>query len=186
MEVSVSHEILVRRATLADVETVAHHRTAMFLAMGSATPEIVGRLASETLTYLREAMPRGEYIGWLAGLASRPGDIMAGAGVQIRRILPFPQRRVDGGADVAGGRQAVVLNVYTEPAFRRRGLARHLMEDIIAWARQTRLDSLVLHAAPEGRPLYEQMGFAGTNEMRFTGDLAGPGGCSLARPPESA
>lgn len=165
-----SDEILIRRATLDDAETITHQRAAMFLAMGSASPEAVGPLALATVAYLREATPRGEYLGWLASLASHPGDIVAGAGVQIRRVLPFPQRRPDGRVDVAQGRQGIVLNVYTEPAFRRRGLARRLMQEILAWVRETQLDSLVLHAAPDGRALYEQMGFAPTNEMRLMGD----------------
>jgi len=174
-------DILIRRATLADIDIVAHHRAAMFLAMGLATPAVVDRLTLETLAYLREAMPRGEYVGWLASFASHPGDTVAGAGVQIRRVLPFPRRLPDGGADVAHGHQGIVLNVYTEPAFRRQGLARRLIQEILAWAQESKLDSLVLHAAPDGRPLYEQMGFVPTNEMRFTGDPASPAN-SLGRP----
>jgi GNAT superfamily N-acetyltransferase len=170
----VPHEVLIRRATLADAETIAHHRAAMFVDMGTAPPEVVDCLTSETLAYLREAMPRDEYVGWLASLATRPEAIVAGAGVQIRRILPFPRRRPDGRVEVAQGRQGIVLNVYTEPAFRRKGLARRLMQEVLAWARETSIDILVLHAAPDGRPLYEQMGFVPTNEMRFTGGLSAP------------
>ena len=43
---------------------------------------------------------------------------------------------------------------------------------MLAWARAERLDRLVLHASDAGRPLYERLGFAATNEMRFTGELA--------------
>ena len=50
-------------------------------------------------------------------------------------------------------------------------MARRLMTEILSWARAVRLESLVLHAATDGRPLYEQLGFVATNEMRFTGDL---------------
>jgi GNAT superfamily N-acetyltransferase len=171
---AVSTEVLIRRATIADTEIVAHHRAAMFMSMGLASPEVADRLISETLAYLRDAIPGGEYVGWLASLAGRRDHIVAGAGVQIRRVLPFPRRRPDGRVDVAQGRQGIVLNVYTEPAFRRQGLARRLMQEVLAWARETQLDSLVLHAAPDGRTLYEQLGFAPTNEMRFRGDLAGP------------
>jgi len=166
----VSSEMLIRRATLADAETIARHRAAMFVDMGSLSPEAVGPLVSQTLAYLRDAMPRGEYVGWLASLVSHPGQIVAGAGAQIRRVLPFPKRQPDGRVEVAPGRQGIVLNVYTEPAFRRRGLARRLMQEVLAWAKETQLDSLVLHAAPDGRPLYEQMSFVPTNEMRLAGE----------------
>lgn len=46
------------------------------------------------------------------------------------------------------------------------------MEVILAWARETAVESLVLHASADGRALYERLGFAATNEMRFTGGLA--------------
>ncbi len=63
-----------------------------------------------------------------------------------------------------------MLNVFTEPAWRRRGLAELLMRHILDWARQERLDRLVLHASDDGRPLYERLGFAATNEMRYRGE----------------
>lgn len=162
----------IRPATIADIGVVARHRAAMFLDMGSITPEFIDDLVERTRTYLREAVPHGEYVGWVTSFEDEPDRIVAGAGVQVRRVLPFPRLGPDHRADVADDRQAIVLNVYTEPAYRRRGLARALMYEILAWARETDLESLVLHAAPDGRPLYEVLGFAATNEMRFAGDLA--------------
>jgi GNAT superfamily N-acetyltransferase len=172
-------EILIRKVTLADVGIIARHRAAMFLDMGSTTPAVVERLTSDTEAYLRQAIPSGEYVGWLASLASRPADPVAGAGVQVRRVLPFPRLWPDGRADVAHGPQALVLNVYTEPGLRRRGLARRLMQEVLEWAKAARIESLVLHAAPDGRALYEQLGFSATNEMRFMGDLTSPGGSQM-------
>jgi GNAT superfamily N-acetyltransferase len=165
---------LIRRATPADVEVIARHRAAMFRDMGSAGEELIDDLISATRQRLEEAMPRGEYLGWLASLQGQPESIVAGAGVQLRRVLPFPRPRLDGPVELARGRQAIVLNVYTEPPWRRRGLARRLMLEVLSWARTEALDSLVLHAAPEGRSLYEALGFAATNEMRFMGDFARP------------
>ncbi len=47
------------------------------------------------------------------------------------------------------------------------------MRQVITWAREEQLDRLVLHAAPQARPLYERLGFQGTNEMRYQGFLRG-------------
>jgi hypothetical protein len=50
-------EIVVRLATLKDAGTIAHHRSAMFLAMGVAVPAVVDRLGIPgTVTYFR--LPR--------------------------------------------------------------------------------------------------------------------------------
>ena len=67
-----------------------------------------------------------------------------------------------------------MLNDFTEPAWRRRGLAELLMHHVLEWARDQRLDRLVLHASAEARALYERLGFVATNEMRFSGSLLGP------------
>ena len=175
---------LIRRATDADIPIVAHHRTAMFLDMGRAAPSIAADLESATQEFLRDALPRGEYVGWLATPAATPHMIAAGAGAQLRRVLPFPRRRSDKSEHVAHGRQAIVVNVYTEPPFRRQGAARQLMQQVLAWARTSGIESLVLHATPEGRPLYEQLGFASSNEMRYTGEL--PHSASSFQLPETS
>lgn len=164
--------ILIRPATVADVAIVAAHRVGMFRDMGSAPPSAFDAIRLATIDFLQDAIPRGAYRGWLAAPAQDPATIVAGAGVQPRRVLPYPRRRPDGGADVVAGRQAIVLNVYTEPAFRRQGIARRLMHQVLAWARDAGIESLVLHAAPDGRALYESLGFKATNEMRYQGDLA--------------
>jgi hypothetical protein len=62
-------------------------------------------------------------------------------------------------------------------------VAELLMRRVLAWAREQRLDRLVLHASPEGRRLYERLGFIATNEMRFAGDLSSDGGPSTRPDP---
>jgi len=89
----------------------------------------------------------------------------------MRPSMPFPLTWPDGTRLVGDGRQAIVVNVFTDRDWRRRGVARRLMQDILAWARSIKLEGLVLHAAPDGRPLYESLGFTATNEMRYRGDL---------------
>ena len=59
------------------------------------------------------------------------------------------------------------MNVYMAVEFRRRGLAGELMKVALQWCRSNGVDTLVLHASPNGRRLYESMGFVGTNEMRI-------------------
>jgi ribosomal protein S18 acetylase RimI-like enzyme len=162
---------LIRRATLDDVDTIARHRAAMFNDIQALPQELFARIEEASRTYFREAVPRGEYLGWLASAASDPQHVVAGAGVLPRRVPPFPRRAGDL-VYPADGRQALVLNVYTLPAFRRRGLARLLMYEVMEWARATDVESVVLHAAPDGRALYEALGFSSTSEMRYSGDVS--------------
>jgi len=167
---------VIRQATVADAAAIAVHRAAMFADMGRIHDDATrATLIAETHEFLQRAMPAEEYLAWLAVDVNKPTSIVGGAGVHRRQTMPFPKRssygamlNIAGSAaptGVAQGRQAIVMNVYTHPSWRRLGVARELMETIIAWARACPLDSLVLHASSEGRALYESLGFVGTNEM---------------------
>jgi GNAT superfamily N-acetyltransferase len=64
-------------------------------------------------------------------------------------------------------RRATILNVYTDPEYRRRGIARLLMETMIDWCKREGLARVNLHASDAGRHLYESLGFEPSNEMRL-------------------
>lgn len=163
---------LVRPATAGDAALIARHRTAMFLEMHDLEQPRAADLEARSARYLELALGSGEYLGWLASRSVAPGVIVGGAGVQLRRTLPNP-REPDGAPH---GREAIVLNVYTDPACRGLGIAALLMRQVIEWAGEAGINSLVLHASTAGRPLYERLGFTATNEMRYTGRLgATPG-----------
>ena len=46
----------------------------------------------------------------------------------------------------------MILNVYTEPEFRKRGIARQIMVTILDWLKSRGLRGVNLHASAEGRP----------------------------------
>jgi GNAT superfamily N-acetyltransferase len=164
----IAHAFDVRRATLADLDALARHRVAMFRDMNCVDPSLETELLDASTTHIRAAMKAGEYVGFVAHPAGKPHVVVGGGGVQLRRLLPRPD---EGGQRVLTGREAVILNMYVERDVRRRGVARRLMEAMLEWVAETDVVRLVLHASDEGRPLYESMGFAPTNEMRRVGAL---------------
>ena len=165
-----SERFTIRLATPEDVDAIAEHRARMFEEMGEVPPEAFEILRAKSRERLRDLLTRGEYIGWLAIPTQRPDIIAGGAGVQLREVLPHPLPRANEGNKIAEGRHAIILNVFTEPEWRRQGVAVLLLQRIIDWARAERLDRLVLHASEAGRSLYERLGFVGTNEMRLAGE----------------
>jgi GNAT superfamily N-acetyltransferase len=164
-----SPDFTIRPATLDDAPVLAWHRAGMFRDMGSVADADVPALQDASLAYFRSALPAGEYVAWVAHPTGKPEEVIAGAGVQLRSLLPRP---AVGRPGLLLGLEGLVLNVYVEPAWRRRGVARRLMEEVLRWAPGAGIVRLVLHASREGRRLYEQMDFVATNEMRYTGPLA--------------
>ena len=58
------------------------------------------------------------------------------------------------------GRTGILFNVYTRPEYRRRGLAKRVMQAVVDGARELNLDVIELNATDEGYPLYRSIGFA--------------------------
>ena len=156
-------DLVIRVATVADAGTIAQQRAAMWLAMGRFDENGAAVMTRVTRDALERLMPLGSYRGWLAAPASEPERAIGGVGLHLRESLP----RIEATGRISGGVQALVVNVYTEPAWRRRGVAARLMREALAWCTASKIGNVILHASDEGRPLYESLGFVSTNEMRY-------------------
>jgi GNAT superfamily N-acetyltransferase len=145
----------LRNATPDDAELITEHRLLMFKETRPVSAATEASLRAALPDLLRGMLGSGQYVGWL--LVDADGSIIAGAGVAIRRLLPRVETQV--------ACEALVVNVYVAPDHRRQGLARRLMETILAWVREQGIERVALHASSMGRPLYESLGFVPTSEM---------------------
>ena len=107
--------------------------------------------------FFEERLSDGRFRAWLALTPS--GEIVGGGGVLVFEHLPSPRD--------PSPERPLIVNVYTDPAYRRRGIARALMEIMVSWCREKGFGSVTLYASPDGKPLYQDLGFSPTNEMRF-------------------
>ena len=150
----------IREALPSESAIILHHRRSMFRDMGEGTVEELDRMVEVASPWLAWALADGSYRHWLALDSS--GRVAGGGGVLL---CPWPANPKE-----PCTQRAVILNVYTEPEFRKRGIARQIMLTIMAWVKQQGLRSVNLHASDEGRHLYEKLGFEATNEMRLRFD----------------
>jgi ribosomal protein S18 acetylase RimI-like enzyme len=148
----------IRRATVADAAEIMVHRREMFRDMGFTEETALRAMVERSLPQMEKLLATDEYRGWLAEAPN--GTIVAGAGLHISHLLSHPNAAND-------VRRAYVYNVYVAPEHRRKGLARKLMEEILAHCRAEGIHTIWLHASDEGRSLYERMGFVATNEMKL-------------------
>ena len=148
-------ELGMRLATVGDAGTIASHRVRMFLEAKGWPEERGAELLAVLPPFLERAIGAGMYRGWL--LVTPGGEVAAGAGVQVRELIPR--------LEVLGGPEALVVNVFVEPSYRRRGLARQLMVAILDWCREEGIGRVVLHPTDAARPLYASLGFGASGEM---------------------
>ncbi|HEU5348098.1 MAG TPA: GNAT family N-acetyltransferase, partial [Ktedonobacterales bacterium] len=97
---------------------------------------------------VRAELEQGRFLAWLAEADGQPVACTVLIWWQMPPNLEHLHRC-----------RGYVSSVYTHPDYRRRGLARTLMEKLIAQARELGITNLVLNASRMGRPLYESLGF---------------------------
>jgi ribosomal protein S18 acetylase RimI-like enzyme len=143
-----------RLATEADAELISGQRRQMFVDSGQGNDARLEEVTEKFVPWVRERLIDGRYLGWLT---EEDGRVVAGAGVLL---MDFPPHWMD-----AEPVRAYLLNVYVEPEFRGRGLARELLEMAVKDSQRRGIKVMSLHASTFGRPLYERNGFKSTNEM---------------------
>ncbi|HTP88129.1 MAG TPA: GNAT family N-acetyltransferase [Bryobacteraceae bacterium] len=146
-----------RPGTLDDLAIILRHRTAMFGEMGFTDPALLDDVVESAEPYFRQAVADGSYRAYL--VETEAGEVIAGGGLLIAAWPGFPGERQS--------RRAWILNMYTEPAHRRRGIAKQIVQMIVDVCRVEGFTAVALHASNDGRPLYESLGFRPTNEMRL-------------------
>ncbi|MBE0689551.1 MAG: GNAT family N-acetyltransferase [Anaerolineae bacterium] len=147
-------EFHIREMQSADIPIVLHHRRSMFADMGDALNS--GDEATDVFDrWVAIQVAQGRYRGWF--VETLENDVVAGGGLWLMDAVPLSMSD--------SPYRAHVMNIYTEPAYRRRGLARFIMKMIIEWCGGQGIKTITLNASDEGRSLYEALGFAFTNEM---------------------
>ncbi len=139
--------IRCRVATLADIEALAELRWQMATEYqeGEVTREDYIAAFCESV---RGELERGRYQAWLAEADGQP------VACTVLIWWPMPPNIED-----LHRRRGYVSSVYTHPEYRRLGLARKLMEMLVAQARELHISKLLLSSSAMGRPLYLSMGF---------------------------
>lgn len=129
----------------------------MFLDMGRPDDLEMETMSRKFEPWVTRMIGNGKYLAWIAEDGEQP---IASASLLILDWPPILN-------DPVGEHRGYLLNVFVEPEYRRRGLARKLVEQCLAEARQQRIRVVALHGSDAGRPLYEGLGFRATNEMQF-------------------
>ena len=127
----------------------------MFADMDAGTPDVLDQMSRHFEPWVRARLADGRYLGWIT---EEDGRAVASAGLLLVEWPPHPWHPA---SDVRG----YILNVFVEPAWRRGGLARILMNFCVDEARVRGIAVVTLHASDKGRPVYEQLGFEASNEM---------------------
>ncbi|HEX5324642.1 MAG TPA: GNAT family N-acetyltransferase [Capsulimonadaceae bacterium] len=142
-------EYHIRRATPADIPILAELRLDFLRETASFFKrEVSAALEKATRDYLSKAVPSGDFIAWLA---EADGQVVATSGLVFFQRPPTPGS--------LSGLDAYVLNMYTLPDWRGKGIATALLKQIIEYVKTTPARRVSLRATDAGRAIYDKFGF---------------------------
>lgn len=139
----------IRKATVEDIAILVQLRMDYLLDGGNAFDKReTTELKAKLLAYFERQLPVN---GVIAVLAEEDGAVASAAYLSVAER---PPRSVDGSCLVG-----TVYNVYTYPSHRRKGLATRVMDALLEEGRELGISSVDMLASPDGKPLYEKLGF---------------------------
>lgn len=146
--------IRYRKLTEHDLESFITLRIAQLREEG-ATEEL--DLAPALMDYYHRHMADGTFISWLAVEGDR---IVGTSGMSFVEKPPY--------FSCPSGRIALLSSMYTDPQYRRRGIAKKLLGLVVEEARAYGCGSVQITASDMGVLLYQDFGFVKNgNFMQF-------------------
>lgn len=145
-----NNQVHVRIANIEDIPLIVENRVNFMLEIqGEKSQEQIEVLQIELTKYLSSAIPRGEFLAFIAEYQGLPVSF----GGLVIQVIPPTFTNID-------GKIGYILNMYTQKEYRGKGLCSKIMEQIILEAKQLKLNKLYLNATDDGYPIYQKFNFS--------------------------
>jgi len=148
---------ILRDAGARDVDLLVRHRREMWKDLGLRKKSVLDEADRVYGKWVKSGFKNRSLLGWIAETNE---GVLAGSGcIWLRPAQPRPNLKVQ--------IQPYLLSMYTEPSFRRKGVASRVVKEAIKWCGRNGYSRLALHASRYGRGLYRKYGFTRSWEMRL-------------------
>ena len=142
-------DLIYKRATLEDINTLVETRIEVLRAANKLCADTdMGEVERQSYLYYQKALSDGSHIAYL--VFDESGCIGTG-GVSFFQVMPTYHN--------PSGKKAYIMNMYTNPKYRRKGIAYKTLDMLIKEIKSKGISSISLEATDMGRPLYERYGF---------------------------
>ena len=154
-------ELTYRRATLDDIEILTRTRIKVLRAANSLDDSAdMSAVERQSRDYYIDALKNGTH---LAYLVFEDGRFAGSGGVSFYTVMPTFHN--------PSGQKAYIMNMYTEPDYRRRGIAYKVLDLLVSVSRERNVSFITLEATNMGKPLYKKYGFVTMrDEMKLPSD----------------
>ncbi len=143
-----------RSATIDDLDELVRTRIEVLRAANKLDESVdMSEVERQSKDYYEKALTDGSHTAYLV----YDGDKFVGAGgVSYFRVMPTYHN--------PSGEKAYIMNMYTAPEYRRKGIAFKTLDLLVRDAKERNVKAISLEATDMGRPLYEKYGFVKMND----------------------
>lgn len=141
--------IQIRKIGLGEVELLTTYRIAYLTEMqGEQNEEYLLKLKDELNEYFTQALTEDRFFAFLAELN---GEILSFGAMVIKKI--------PGDFNQSIYLEGDILNMYTVPFARRKGISALILQQLLNEARERGISKVSLHTTKDGEKLYRKFGF---------------------------
>ena len=146
--------LIYKKATIEDIDILTETRIEVLKAANKLSDDAdMSEVNEQSYNYYKKALRDGTHIAYLVFDKSR----FAGAGgVSFFQVMPTYHN--------PSGKKAYIMNMYTSPEYRRKGIAYKTLDMLVKDAKSMGITAISLEATVMGRPLYEKYGFIKMND----------------------
>lgn len=149
MQIDLS-KIKVREIGTNEVELLTTYRMTYLTEMqGERIEEYQIRLKNELNQYFKEAIAENRCFAFLA----QQGDEILSFGAMVLKKIP-------GDFNQSIYLEGDILNMYTVPFARRKGISALILQELLNEARKRGISKVSLHTSKDGEKLYRKFGFS--------------------------
>jgi len=143
-----------RKATLDDLEILTETRIEVLRAANQLNGDVdMSEVKKQSFEYYQNSLENDTHLAYLI----YDDDKFVGAGgISYFQVMPTYHNPT--------GKKAYIMNMYTNPNYRRQGIAYKTLDLLVADARKKGIVAISLEATEMGRPLYEKYGFLKMND----------------------
>lgn len=147
-------KIIYKKATAEDIDILTETRIEVLKAANKLSNDTdMSEVEKATHEYYSKTLCNDTHIAYLVF----DDNIFIGAGgVSFFRVMPTYHN--------PSGNKAYIMNMYTKPDYRRKGIAYRTLDMLVKDAKDKGITAISLEATDMGRPLYEKYGFIKMND----------------------
>ncbi|MBD5409284.1 MAG: GNAT family N-acetyltransferase [Treponema sp.] len=142
-------DLIYKKATIDDITILTETRIDVLRAANKLPSDLdMSEVKEQSYHYYEKSLPSRSCIAYLVFDGAR---FVGSGGISFFQVMPTYHN--------PSGNKAYIMNMYTAPEYRRKGIAYKTLNLLVEEAKSRGITDISLEATDMGRPLYEKYGF---------------------------